>query len=99
MYSSYLYCYPYQLSFFMIFHFLNIFPIFSLTQCPPLQLPCRCAPSIHEPIAIICENASTLSDILTAIAEARSVTVCCYLFTLFLSYIYSFVNCEIHFFE
>ncbi|VDK75391.1 unnamed protein product [Litomosoides sigmodontis] len=59
----------------MILHFLNIFPIFSLTQCPPLRSPCRCAPSIHEPIAIICENASSLSDILDAISEARSVTI------------------------
>ncbi|VIO87475.1 Uncharacterized protein BM_BM7532 [Brugia malayi] len=74
MYPLYLYYYSYQLPLLIIFHFLNIFP-FSLTQCPPLQSPCRCAPSIHEPIAIICENASTLSDVLTAITEARSVTI------------------------
>lgn len=76
MYSSYLYYYSNQLPIFIILHFLNTFPIFSLTQCPPLQPPCRCSPSIHEPVAIVCENASTLSGILTAIAETRGVTVC-----------------------
>ncbi|VDN03949.1 unnamed protein product [Thelazia callipaeda] len=46
-----------------------------LSQCPPLQPPCRCAPSIHEPISIICENASTLSAILAAISQAQTVTI------------------------
>ncbi|KAM3725960.1 Platelet glycoprotein [Dirofilaria immitis] len=74
MYSSCLHYYSHQLLLFAIFHFLNTFT-FSLTQCPPLQPPCRCAPSVHEPVAIICENASTLSNILTAIVEARSITI------------------------
>lgn len=90
--SSCLHYSSYQLPLFMILHFLNTFPIFSLTQCPPLRPPCRCAPSIHEPIAIICENASSLSDTLAAISEARSVTVCCCLFTLFLTVYLQFYN-------
>uniref|UniRef100_A0A915Q0K3 Leucine-rich repeat-containing N-terminal plant-type domain-containing protein n=1 Tax=Setaria digitata TaxID=48799 RepID=A0A915Q0K3_9BILA len=74
MYSFHSHCYFRQLLLLAIFHFLNTFS-FSLAQCPPLQPPCRCSPSIHEPVAIICENASSLSDIFTAIAEARSVTI------------------------
>lgn len=83
MFSSYSHHNSYQLPLLMLPYFLNIFAIFSSAQCPPVQPPCRCAPSIHEPVALICENASTLPDILNAIAEARSATVCFCLFTLF----------------
>ena len=44
-------------------------------QCPNLQPPCRCAPSIYEPVAIICENAGSLSNALQAIDAARNVPV------------------------
>ncbi|VDK49977.1 unnamed protein product [Anisakis simplex] len=44
-------------------------------QCPPLQAPCRCAPSIYEPVSIICENAASLSDIIQAISQARNTPI------------------------
>lgn len=44
-------------------------------QCPPVQSPCRCAPSIYEPIAIVCENAGSLVNALQAISAARGVPV------------------------
>uniref|UniRef100_A0A7E4VVC1 LRRCT domain-containing protein n=1 Tax=Panagrellus redivivus TaxID=6233 RepID=A0A7E4VVC1_PANRE len=40
-------------------------------QCPNIQDPCRCAPSIYEPVAIICENAGSLARALQAIESAR----------------------------
>ncbi|KAE9553632.1 hypothetical protein FO519_003177 [Halicephalobus sp. NKZ332] len=44
-------------------------------QCPPLQPPCRCAPSIYEPVAIICENAGSLANVLQAISGARDTPI------------------------
>lgn len=53
------------------------FGIFSLAngQCPQLQPPCRCAPSIYEPVAIICENAGSLANAIQAIQPARDIPV------------------------
>lgn len=48
---------------------------FATAQCPTLQPPCRCAPSIYEPVAIICENAGSLSNALQAIEAARDIPV------------------------
>lgn len=44
-------------------------------QCPQLEPPCRCAPSIYEPIAIICENARSLTNALNAIENAKTLLV------------------------
>ncbi|KAK6057702.1 leucine Rich repeat-containing domain protein [Cooperia oncophora] len=44
-------------------------------QCPPVSGPCRCAPSIYEPVAIICENAGSLSNALQAIQPARNTSI------------------------
>ncbi|KAJ1356853.1 hypothetical protein KIN20_014692 [Parelaphostrongylus tenuis] len=44
-------------------------------QCPVINAPCRCAPSINEPVAIVCENAGSLSNALQAIQSARSVSI------------------------
>lgn len=59
-----------------------------LSQCPQVvrlyfhkhgffkvSSPCHCAPSIYEPIAIICENAGSLSNALQAITNARQMPV------------------------
>lgn len=51
------------------------FITFVAAQCPALSGPCRCAPSIYEPVAIICENAGSLSNALQAIQPARDVSV------------------------
>lgn len=45
------------------------------SQCPPLQPPCTCAPSIYEPVAIVCENAGSLSNALAAIQQAKNTPV------------------------
>uniref|UniRef100_A0A914ZI58 Uncharacterized protein n=1 Tax=Parascaris univalens TaxID=6257 RepID=A0A914ZI58_PARUN len=44
-------------------------------QCPPLQSPCRCAPSIYEPVSILCENADDLPNVLQAISQARNTAI------------------------
>lgn len=44
-------------------------------QCPQIELPCRCEPSIYEPIAIICENAKGLDDALKSIENAKTLLV------------------------
>ncbi|CAI4229468.1 unnamed protein product [Auanema sp. JU1783] len=46
-------------------------------QCPVLPTggPCRCAPSIYEPVAIICSNAGSLQNALQAIQGARDITM------------------------
>lgn len=44
-------------------------------QCPPVSGPCRCAPSIYEPVAIICENAGSLSNVMQAIQSAKDTSV------------------------
>ncbi|KAL3080243.1 hypothetical protein niasHT_039106 [Heterodera trifolii] len=44
-------------------------------QCPSLQPPCRCAPSVYEPVAIICENAGSLQDALRAAAPAKQFPI------------------------
>uniref|UniRef100_A0A915MNS8 Uncharacterized protein n=1 Tax=Meloidogyne javanica TaxID=6303 RepID=A0A915MNS8_MELJA len=44
-------------------------------QCPTLQSPCRCAPSIYEPIAIICEKAGSLENALRAAQPARHLSI------------------------
>uniref|UniRef100_A0AC35U6Q5 LRRCT domain-containing protein n=1 Tax=Rhabditophanes sp. KR3021 TaxID=114890 RepID=A0AC35U6Q5_9BILA len=44
-------------------------------QCPRVNIPCRCAPSIYEPVAIICENAGSLQNVLNAIQEAKTVPI------------------------
>lgn len=46
-------------------------------QCPSLQPPCRCAPSIYEPVAIICENAGSLQNALQAAQAAKQQPVSC----------------------
>lgn len=44
-------------------------------ECPQLQTPCRCAPSIYEPVAIICESAGSLGNALQAIQAAKNIRV------------------------
>lgn len=44
-------------------------------QCPPVSGPCRCAPSIYEPVAIICENAGSLSNVMQAIQSAKDTSI------------------------
>uniref|UniRef100_A0A0N5A498 LRRCT domain-containing protein n=1 Tax=Parastrongyloides trichosuri TaxID=131310 RepID=A0A0N5A498_PARTI len=44
-------------------------------QCPAVSSPCRCAPSIYEPVAIICEKAGSLSNVINAIQQAKSVPI------------------------
>ncbi|ETN81359.1 leucine Rich repeat-containing domain protein [Necator americanus] len=48
---------------------------FVAAQCPAISGPCRCAPSIYEPVAIICENAGSLSNALQAIQPARDISI------------------------
>uniref|UniRef100_A0A915EDZ0 Uncharacterized protein n=1 Tax=Ditylenchus dipsaci TaxID=166011 RepID=A0A915EDZ0_9BILA len=42
--------------------------------CPPLQAPCRCAPSIYEPVAILCEMRQ-FANALQAIQIARNIRI------------------------
>ena len=44
-------------------------------QCPQLQPPCRCAPSIYEPIAIVCENGGSLDNVLKSINSVRNLHI------------------------
>jgi hypothetical protein len=44
-------------------------------QCPPLSGPCRCAPSIYEPVAIVCENAGSLANALAAVSPSRDIQI------------------------
>ncbi|VDD90641.1 unnamed protein product [Enterobius vermicularis] len=44
-------------------------------QCPPVQSPCRCAPSVYEPVAIVCENAGSLTNVITAISSAQNTPI------------------------
>ncbi|CAD5220520.1 unnamed protein product [Bursaphelenchus okinawaensis] len=44
-------------------------------DCPPVQAPCHCAPSIYEPVAIICENAGSLGNALAAIQAAKGTPI------------------------
>lgn len=46
-------------------------------QCPPLDAggPCRCATTIYEPVAIICENAGSLANALAAVSPAREIQI------------------------
>ncbi|KAI1707639.1 leucine rich repeat domain-containing protein [Ditylenchus destructor] len=44
-------------------------------ECPQLQAPCRCAPSIYEPVAIICESAGSLGNALQAIQAAKNIRI------------------------
>ncbi|KAI1704727.1 leucine rich repeat domain-containing protein [Ditylenchus destructor] len=44
-------------------------------ECPQLQTPCRCAPSIYEPVAIICESAGSLGNALQAIQAAKNIRI------------------------
>ncbi|KAI6181210.1 hypothetical protein M3Y98_00804200 [Aphelenchoides besseyi] len=46
-----------------------------LAQCPQVQPPCHCAPSIYEPVAIVCENAGSLTNALQAIGNARQTPI------------------------
>uniref|UniRef100_A0A0N5C0G2 LRRCT domain-containing protein n=1 Tax=Strongyloides papillosus TaxID=174720 RepID=A0A0N5C0G2_STREA len=61
--------------------FITILGVFLLSfntisaQCPNINSPCRCAPSIYEPVAIICENAGSLSNVINAIEQAKSVPI------------------------
>lgn len=61
-----------------IFIWLALFACLSplvRSQCPQVQQPCHCAPSIYEPVAIVCENAGSLSNALQAINSARNMPV------------------------
>ncbi|GMT24715.1 hypothetical protein PFISCL1PPCAC_16012, partial [Pristionchus fissidentatus] len=53
---------------------LFLIPLAS-AQCPALSGPCRCAPSIFEPVAILCENAGSLTNVLQALAPARDIPI------------------------
>lgn len=60
------------------FQLLFIFVCLSTTafsQCPQVQAPCHCAPSVYEPVAIVCENAGSLTNALQAISNARQMPV------------------------
>ncbi|KAK0427033.1 hypothetical protein QR680_010031 [Steinernema hermaphroditum] len=51
------------------------FVALALGQCPALSGPCRCAPSIFEPVAIICENAGSLQNALQAASAAKGIPI------------------------
>lgn len=60
----------------LFFLILHLFPSASASaQCPQLQAPCRCAPSVYEPVAILCENAGSLQDALHAALPAKQYPV------------------------
>lgn len=44
-------------------------------QCPQLESPCSCAPSIYEPISIICKKAGSLEIALDALRFAKDMPV------------------------
>lgn len=69
-----------------------LFINYTQAQCPNLQPPCRCAPSIYEPVSIVCENAGSLANVLQAISGARETPVS----LLFL--FYSFTRFDLHYF-
>ncbi|CAI5452254.1 unnamed protein product [Caenorhabditis angaria] len=46
-----------------------------IAQCPTVTGPCRCAPSVYEPVAIICQNAGSLSNALQAIQSAKDTPI------------------------
>uniref|UniRef100_A0A1I7X9P6 LRRNT domain-containing protein n=1 Tax=Heterorhabditis bacteriophora TaxID=37862 RepID=A0A1I7X9P6_HETBA len=54
---------------------LALYTASTVAQCPALSAPCRCTPSIYEPVAIICENAGSLSNALQAIQSARDIPI------------------------
>ncbi|KAK0398840.1 hypothetical protein QR680_002775 [Steinernema hermaphroditum] len=54
---------------------LILLPTVAIAQCPALQGPCRCAPSIYEPVAIICEQAGSLQNALNSIQAAKSLAI------------------------
>uniref|UniRef100_A0A8R1HPA0 LRRCT domain-containing protein n=1 Tax=Caenorhabditis japonica TaxID=281687 RepID=A0A8R1HPA0_CAEJA len=45
------------------------------SQCPTLSGACRCAPSVYEPVAIICQNAGSLQNAIQAIQAARDIPI------------------------
>uniref|UniRef100_A0A914WJ45 Leucine-rich repeat-containing protein 15 n=1 Tax=Plectus sambesii TaxID=2011161 RepID=A0A914WJ45_9BILA len=57
--------------------FALILAVGAQAQCPPLDTggPCRCAPSIYEPVAIVCENAGSLANALAAVSPARDIPI------------------------
>lgn len=57
-----------------LFLFLCIY-LSHAQQCPILSSPCKCAPSIYEPIAIICEKAGSLENALKAAQPARHLSI------------------------
>uniref|UniRef100_A0A1I7XYS5 Leucine-rich repeat-containing protein 15 n=1 Tax=Steinernema glaseri TaxID=37863 RepID=A0A1I7XYS5_9BILA len=54
---------------------LFMLPTLVFAQCPALQGPCRCAPSIYEPVAIICEQAGSLQNALNSIQAAKGLPI------------------------
>lgn len=77
IYSPYLFLPKYFKSYFLLLFLLFKFDC-GYAQCPQLDALCRCAPSIYEPIAIICENAGSLKDALRAIENAKTLLVIVY---------------------
>lgn len=47
----------------------------SKAQCPAVQSPCICTPSVFEPISIACDNAGSLGSVLAAIGVAQNVKI------------------------
>ncbi|PAV75629.1 hypothetical protein WR25_07966 [Diploscapter pachys] len=47
----------------------------AFAQCPALTGPCKCAPSIYEPVAIICSNAGSFQNVIQAIQPARDIPI------------------------
>ncbi|KJH44717.1 leucine Rich repeat-containing domain protein [Dictyocaulus viviparus] len=46
-----------------------------VAQCPTIHEPCRCTPSIYEPVAIVCENAGSLHNVLQSIQPAKQTSI------------------------
>ncbi|VDP03940.1 unnamed protein product [Soboliphyme baturini] len=44
-------------------------------QCPAVNAPCYCVPSVYEPVSIVCDNAPSLTAVISAINSARSVQI------------------------
>lgn len=44
-------------------------------QCPAIAAPCICAPSVYEPVGIVCDNAGSIQNVVRAINSARDIQI------------------------
>jgi hypothetical protein len=60
---------------FLLIFTVVLFISSSYAQCPVLDQPCVCAPSIYEPISIVCSGAGSFDAARRAISRAQGIQV------------------------